>query len=259
MTFIVFLMSVNIYSFMILSQVRWVIEAANARIKRWKYLDHILPTNQVPYIGDYVNIVCALSNKFFPPLISASQDGDHALASKMKDLSVRINTLQLEVEEKHLDRRSVKWRKPDKLLCFPRLDEQQLRDLTCGSYQLKMSTSYIQEHIDGECDIQFHQEYQNLIRVKLQSRHASSKSYMLWIIYSFNNIESWYCKCRSGARVVGVCSHVAAILWYLGFARYTQMESIGVRDWGVHVSDAANIPEIVDDSDSESDESTVEE
>jgi len=126
MTFIVFLMSVNIYSFMILSQVRWVIEAANARIKRWKYLDHILPTNQVPYIGDYVNIVCALSNKFFPPLISASQDGDHALASKMKDLSVRINTLQLEVEEKHLDRRSVKWRKPDKLLCFPRLDEQQL-------------------------------------------------------------------------------------------------------------------------------------
>ena len=135
---------------MILSQVRWVIEAANARIKRWKYLDHILPTNQVPYIGDYVNIVCALSNKFFPPLISASQDGDHALASKMKDLSVRINTLQLEVEEKHLDRRSVKWRKPDKLLCFPRLDEQQLRDLSCGSYQLKMSTSYIQEHIDGD-------------------------------------------------------------------------------------------------------------
>ena len=111
---------------MILSQVRWVIEAANARIKRWKYLDHILLTNQVPYIGDYVNIVCALSNTFFPPLISASQDGDHALASKMKDLSVRINTLQLEVEEKHLDRRSVKWRKPDKLLCFPRLDEQQL-------------------------------------------------------------------------------------------------------------------------------------
>ena len=70
-----------------------MIPAVNARIKRWKYLDHILPTNQVPYIGDYVNIVCALSDKFFSPLISASQDGDHALASKMKDLSVKINTL----------------------------------------------------------------------------------------------------------------------------------------------------------------------
>ena len=29
-----------------------MVEAANARIKRWKYLDHILPTSQIPYIGD---------------------------------------------------------------------------------------------------------------------------------------------------------------------------------------------------------------
>lgn len=49
-------------------QVRWVVESANARKKRWKYLDHVLPTNQVPFIGDYTRIVCAISNKFFPPL-----------------------------------------------------------------------------------------------------------------------------------------------------------------------------------------------
>jgi len=49
-------------------QVRWVVESANARIKRWKYLNHVLPTNQIPYIGDYIRIVCAISNKYSPPL-----------------------------------------------------------------------------------------------------------------------------------------------------------------------------------------------
>ena len=36
---------------------------------------------------------------------------------------------------------------------FPRLDDEQLRHLTCGTYQLKLSSSYIQEHIDEESDI----------------------------------------------------------------------------------------------------------
>ncbi|XP_033739141.1 uncharacterized protein LOC117326498 [Pecten maximus] len=38
----------------LVTKVRWVVESSNARIKGWKYLDHTLPTNQVPYIGDYI-------------------------------------------------------------------------------------------------------------------------------------------------------------------------------------------------------------
>lgn len=49
-------------------QVRWVVESANARIKSWRYLANVLPTNQVPYIKDYICIVCALANKYLPPL-----------------------------------------------------------------------------------------------------------------------------------------------------------------------------------------------
>lgn len=45
-------------------QVRWVVESANARIKSWRYLANVLPTNQVHYIC----IVCALANKYLPPL-----------------------------------------------------------------------------------------------------------------------------------------------------------------------------------------------
>lgn len=36
----------------LVTKVRWVVESANARIKRWKYLEKVLPTNQIPYIGD---------------------------------------------------------------------------------------------------------------------------------------------------------------------------------------------------------------
>lgn len=37
-------------------QIRWVVESANARIKQWKYLSYILPSSQIPFIGDYVRI-----------------------------------------------------------------------------------------------------------------------------------------------------------------------------------------------------------
>ena len=54
---------------------------------------------------------------------------------------------------------------------------------------------------------------------KLQSRHVSSKSYLLWILYDDCNVISWYCKCRTGSRVVGMCAHVASVIWYLAYAR----------------------------------------
>ncbi|XP_052696026.1 uncharacterized protein LOC128174533 [Crassostrea angulata] len=71
----------------LVTKIRWVVEAANARIKRWKYLAHVLPTNQVPFIGDYVRIVCALSNRYCKPLSTGSEDEDMALACKMRKLS----------------------------------------------------------------------------------------------------------------------------------------------------------------------------
>lgn len=56
------------------------------------------------------------------------------------------------------------------------------------------------------------------------------------------------CKCRAGARVVGVCSHVAAVLWFLDFSRHAQREcSYGVQNWGDSLQDAA----VIDDSDSD--------
>lgn len=112
-------------------QIRWVVEAANARIKRWKYLAHVLPTNQVPFIGDYVRIVCALSNRYCKPLSTGSENEDMALACKMRYLSTKVNSLKTFVEENCLDKKSVKWEVATDSLEFPNISEDDIRNLTC--------------------------------------------------------------------------------------------------------------------------------
>ena len=109
-----------------------MVEAANVRIKRWKYLDHILPTSQIPFIGDVVQIVCAVSNKYLPPN-NGTKDAEERLT--------RESELQSFVEEHNLDRRSVaKWGSVDEcdMYEFQELDDVTLRLLTLGTYQLNV-------------------------------------------------------------------------------------------------------------------------
>ncbi|XP_060603433.1 uncharacterized protein LOC132756389 [Ruditapes philippinarum] len=166
--------------------------------------------------------------------------------------------LQDFVEEHDLARRSVAhWTTTESLTDFPKLSETILRILTLGTYQLKLSSSYVQEYISGTCDFHFHKEFPGLLRVRLQSRHITSKSYLVWLKYDEDHVIAWYCKCRAGARTVGTCSHVAAVIWYLGMAVHTAETSFGVKDWGEYLEDASGNPESIDSSNSE--ESIVEE
>ena len=57
--------------------------------------------------------------------------------------------------------------------------------------------------------------------------------------------------CRAGARVVGVCAHIAAIIWYLSGARDRDRTAFGVPDWSTYLSNVNNLPEAIDTSDSE--------
>ena len=69
------------------------------------------------------------------------------------------------------------------------------------------------------------------------------------IKYSETEVLSWYCICRPSARVVGVCAHIAAIIWYLSGAR--DRTAFGVPDWSTYLSDANNLRETIDTPDSE--------
>ena len=70
----------------LVTKVRWVVESANGRIKKWKVLSNKLPNSQIPYVGDYVRIVCSLCNAFRPPLVT-STDSDKVIARRMMALA----------------------------------------------------------------------------------------------------------------------------------------------------------------------------
>ncbi|VDI18451.1 Hypothetical predicted protein [Mytilus galloprovincialis] len=110
----------------------------------------------------------------------------------------------------------------DELADFPVLSMDKLREITMGVYQLKQAPNYVREH-EGE-DGKFELDE--------------------------GDIEGWYCTCKSGARVVGCCAHVASVLWYLGYQRLEQ-QSGSRRDFKTSVLDASHIPSS-DESDCDS-------
>ena len=64
------------------------------------------------------------------------------------------------MEDENLERRSIIWKSPDNCLAdFPHLDETELRKITCGVYQLKLSSSYMQGYLEGNSEIFVHQGY----------------------------------------------------------------------------------------------------
>lgn len=171
--------------------------------------------------------------------------------------------LQERVEGEGLDRRGMRWSKvdvenvaPD----FPCYDETEVRQLTLGVYQLRMALSYAQEHTDedGGFEILINDEIPGLLCAKIQSRHISAKQYRCWVSFGDGVVDGWFCKCKAGTRVVGMCGHVTSVIWYLSFGRY-QNSLKGVRNWTASLEDASDIPAIIDESDSDEDENCVEE
>lgn len=79
----------------------------------------------------------------------------------------------------------------------------------------------------------------------------------MWVRYEVGEICGWYCKCRVGVWVVGMCVYVVVILWFVGYVCYYKEGKLGVRDWGEFISDVL----LVDDFDnlSDSEESELEE
>ncbi|XP_053388533.1 uncharacterized protein LOC128551660 [Mercenaria mercenaria] len=225
----------------LVTKIRWVVESANARIKQWQILNNVLPTSQLPYLTDYVRIICAICNKFKPPL-SQTKDrlADIELGTKMFEIAKRKNELQNTVEEKLQSRTKQKWREVTEsaVIDFPKLSEEQVRGITLGLYTVKLAKSYTAEHMsDDTYALSVCSDVPGILQARLQSRHTSAVKYKCWIGYYSKKISSWYCKCKAGARAVGSCAHVASVVWYLGTSRY--LSNKWPTGWDNFVSDAS--------------------
>lgn len=81
--------------------------------------------------------------------------------------------------------------------------------------------------MDEECNltVQFVKTTPNILKLVVRSRHVNRKTYHVYIEYvpngtTIESIRRYCCNCPNGLRTVGCCSHIAAVVYYLTYARY---------------------------------------
>jgi hypothetical protein len=168
----------------------------------------------------FFRITCAILNAFFPPLFTQTEEHDKIVEMMMK-VNSTTNKVQKLVEKLGLNKKDKKkWLDvtDDDVLEFPVLSLDQLEQIACGGYQLKMGKLYNEEFMGQEQNYKFfyYKPKKGLIRVKMQSRFSKRQRYYVWIDFKeygrdVESIKGYYCQCKSGARTIGCCSHTAAV------------------------------------------------
>ena len=223
---------------------RWIIEAVNGRLKnKFKFFRGQIQNSYIPKLDKFLRVACAILNKYFP-VIAASKPGDLELAYFVKERSTVPNLLCDLIEDDRLNRRRIIWEplEANELVDFPLISEDEMRDITVGIYQLKQAPSYTFEHLseEGRYEIVRHHTMHDLIRVRIHSRfrNQESQSHNVYIQYrpgrrGAGGIAHYACTCICGKRTLGTCSHVASVLWYLGFGRH----QLGYKYPAAHIAD----------------------
>lgn len=161
-----------------------MVESANGRIKQWKLLGKTVPNTLVSAVGDFVRIVCSLCNAF-RDLLTRVNDQNSPLIEKMLQKSQQQNKLLTFLQENNLIHKRTLFKElqedDPELDNFPKLSIESL---------VKQAPSYSKEHMcNGSYNIHIHKENQNLVKVKIQSRHVRSVSHTLWVEFDPNDIQ----------------------------------------------------------------------
>lgn len=108
---------------------------------------------------------------------------------------------------------------------FPQLSEEEIREITLGTYQVEIAKSILMfhEHINenGNYEIHVNEYVENVVSARIQSCHVSAKKYYCWIQYREGVVQAWYCKFKAGSHEVGCCAHITcSVVMYLAYARH---------------------------------------
>ena len=89
-----------------------------------------------------------------------------------------------------------------------------------------------------------------VLSAKIQSRHVSAKRYKLWIKHNNIIVNGWYCTCKNGSRVVGMCAHITSVIWYLSYMRHEESALKNIPNWADAIQDSSR-ETVLDESDSD--------
>ena len=211
------------------TKVPWVVEAVHGVLKqKYRLLDHKIDKKLIPKTGSYLKIASFINNTFGERFESDVDISDEIL-DRMHRQKLVQNTLAIEVEENGWLRRKLPFTQvtSDDILDFPEMTKQDLNILFTGLYQLSQAVSYLAEMVDkdGKINIEYVKDGTNVLKVKVQSKHISCKTYRCFVRYKSNSVGAssvtrYTCECANGKRTVDCCSYVAAVIYYLSRARY---------------------------------------
>lgn len=80
-----------------ITKIRWVVEAANRRLKQFKYFANTIQNSSLPYLESDMSIACALINRYQPP-IARSQLEDEGIGQQIMELREQKNKIQLVID-----------------------------------------------------------------------------------------------------------------------------------------------------------------
>jgi len=194
-----------------------------------RFFDSTINLSYLPTLEKHFKNACAISNAFFPPLATENSDWRPKAEPTISQLQ-KSNDLAEKVQSKNWLTRKANWQNVDEdlLPSFPRLTQEDLKLLTLGSYQLELAKEYANQHLKRKTpyEIQIHiEDGTNIVRAKIGSRMSKRTNHTGWIEFTLfatgiSSIEGFCCTCKVGARVVGMCSHLCCVIWYLSYARH---------------------------------------
>ncbi len=93
-------------------------------------------------------------------------------------------------------------------------------------------------------------KHKDLFRVRFASRHSNSKKYVATVQFDNDDddepIKGWFCTCSAGARVIGCCAHITALIWHLGVSRgeiNSSDDPLSANNLLLHVHDCIQYPD----------------
>lgn len=122
------------------------------------------------------------------------------------------------------------------LTLYPKLSHSDLKEISQGSYQIKLAKSYCQLHMktnqntfplyvcDNVCKRYFEKKIvlgpnPLLVSINLRSRFESQKIHKTYVLLDLSDekyeVKGYCCSCRHGCRTVGCCGHTMLVIWYI--------------------------------------------
>lgn len=213
------------------TKTRFVVEARNSHIKNiWKYLNGTKIYQSIPNLKMDFQIGAALVNEFCLKVQSDEFDWNHIgdlMLSKTNQENILSNVVHRIPD--------TSFRHVTNLTLYPKLTYRELKEVSLGSYQIRLAKSYCQSHLRANnnsfiikvcedvdlCNRHFEKLLNGskplLLCLDLLSRFQSNKFHKTYVLLGFEKkytVRGYCCSCRHGCRTVGCCSHVMLVIWF---------------------------------------------